>query len=836
MASTTHVSFRLDEGAFIGSYRVQRPVLSDRWGEVYVAKRTSEHRQVLLRLLPESSGRPGGLSEQAEAIICACSELEHSAVARTTPVQREGNHAFVASDCPGGSSGDVVFLSGLLAGSEGGLPESRVRSIALQLAEALVAGHRFRGTGIACGRLVPELIVMTPQQQPRILHYGTAAALSPDLGLEDDIRQFGVLVYRLISGLPAMDAQRSPSSFGVSRVWDRIVGGCLQAGQEGGYARASDVVAALEQAEAAPVRSTARRLASVAAIVVAVVAVALTVVFALRRRGGESQDSKGGVARPAQVALDLERVAEVRSAIDNNNLDLAETRAKALLSAHPRDETVQGLVAEIASRRALAELEPTKDRALASLSRALDVSPAQGFQAHIDRLQRKAKEAQALLSRMKTAEAAEAYRDLAADAEDLLDADRARTEALGLRETLGDMLDRLDADPELTLAAADSNAVEQARAAAQQALEQGQARVANDAYREVVETLKEVMVLTAARQRADGARSDFQKERETADPVLAGRLRKDVTAAVDALVAKATQATEDGDWTAAETAWREAQARLADALDAAAGKPSGPDGAAAPVTADFTRPQHGNLVLNGGLEQGQNGQPAQWSRMDGLTTSWEAKGKPGHCLVFDTSVQQKDKRALEANPGRPVQRSEGGQYATVGAHEGVWAFAPPVPVTAADKYFVVAADVWGSERSTSLFYPQVLLRGFQPFDPRKDAGTYSWFQTPHEGGPAFSEQFGAAQRRARQGDFLMVWRHALVCRVDEPGTWGHYRLAFKLPDTAAHRPDVLLLKCYAMWPLGEYRFDNVELRAVDEAEYERVSKEGHSIRGFMPLE
>jgi len=223
------------------------------------------------------------------------------------------------------------------------------------------------------------------------------------------------------------------------------------------------------------------------------------------------------------------------------------------------------------------------------------------------------------------------------------------------------------------------------------------------------------------------------------------------------------------------------------------------------------------------------------SRLDGLTTFWQSGGHPGRCLNFDTSVQQKDKKALEANPGRPVRRSQGGQYATVGAHEGVWAFAPPVPILTEDKYFIFEVDAWGEKRSTSLFYPQVFIRGFQAFDPAGDEGTYSWFQVPHEGGPAFSEQFGAKQRRARPGDFLMVWRHSLVCRVDKVRTWKRYRLALKLPDRAANRPEVLLVKCYAMWPLGEYRFDNVCLRAVDKAEYERVAKQRHSIRGFMPL-
>lgn len=237
-----------------------------------------------------------------------------------------------------------------------------------------------------------------------------------------------------------------------------------------------------------------------------------------------------------------------------------------------------------------------------------------------------------------------------------------------------------------------------------------------------------------------------------------------------------------------------------------------------------------NLVANGDFDTGSRGQAEAWSRLDGLTAEWRSQGgRPGGCLHMDTTVLQKDKQAHLANPEAPVKRSRGGQYETVGAHEGVWAFAQPVELRKDDRCFLLEADVKGPA-STRIFHPQILMRGYRPFDPRRDEGTSSYFQTPHEGGPAYSEQFGKEQREARKGDFLMVWRKSLVCRLRKDNAWQHFRVGIKLPGTARFRPDVLLIKPYAMWPLGEYAFDNITLRRCSEEEYREARKKGHTAR------
>jgi len=240
-----------------------------------------------------------------------------------------------------------------------------------------------------------------------------------------------------------------------------------------------------------------------------------------------------------------------------------------------------------------------------------------------------------------------------------------------------------------------------------------------------------------------------------------------------------------------------------------------------------------NLVVNGDLEAGTAAGGKGWSKADGITSFWgRTGGNPGGCLRFVTDVQQSAKRTHLAGKPTPAKPGTGGQYSTVGAHEGVWAFCSPISVEPDDRYFIIEAEVKGPARSTRIFYPQVFVRGYQRYSAKRHGETSGYFHTPHERGKAFSEVFGKAQRPAVAGDLIMVYRHALVCRLAEPGKWSHFRMGIRLPSPARYRPDVLLLKPYAMWPLGEYRFDNIVLRRCTKAEYDEAKKKGHSAEAF----
>jgi hypothetical protein len=226
-----------------------------------------------------------------------------------------------------------------------------------------------------------------------------------------------------------------------------------------------------------------------------------------------------------------------------------------------------------------------------------------------------------------------------------------------------------------------------------------------------------------------------------------------------------------------------------------------------------------NLVRNGSLNKGRDGQPAHWSPLDGLTAKW-VEADQGHCLQFDTSVQQKDKKLLKETGKAPATRSQGNQYATVGAHEGCWAFCWPIDLSPDDRYFVLEVDVRGPKGEAL-----VLLRGFQKITAEMAGQNESFFQVPHPGGSAYSEQFGPDDQRrtSREGDYLMVHRDTLHCRLDGSGKWQHFTRGIDLHRNPAYaKIQRLWLKPYAYWPLGIYEFDNLKLRRATAEEVEAL--------------
>ncbi|HQL08731.1 MAG TPA: hypothetical protein PLE35_03955 [Lentisphaeria bacterium] len=242
-----------------------------------------------------------------------------------------------------------------------------------------------------------------------------------------------------------------------------------------------------------------------------------------------------------------------------------------------------------------------------------------------------------------------------------------------------------------------------------------------------------------------------------------------------------------------------------------------------------------NLIVNGDLEDGGGKSPKGWSAVDGMMSSWGNEGNPGRCLVFDTSVLQVDKKkyltAEEEFKGRG-NTSKKNQYETVGAHEGVWAFSAPIEIKPDDQYFVLSADVWAPAKSTELFAPMIFIRGFTSVKADEAGQASSYFHVPHEGGPAYGEMFGPDKnhRPSREGDYLMVYRHTLTCRVVKPNTWRHFELGFKLPSMARFRPERIWIKPYAFWPLGVYKFDNLSLRRSTKAEVDEVNRRRPSIK------
>lgn len=835
MSAGAQQSLRLGDGSFVGSYRILRGLSADGDGELYLAKSSSRQTTVLLRLFPAAAT---GTEAQHAALAARCelaSGLQHPGLARCTPLQTDRGLWFTAIELPDGPRGEPMTLAAALAESGNRLPEDRVVLLVEHLCKALAYAHRFRGAGLAHGRLTLDSIYLTAQRQPRLVDF----RLTDRAAARDDLRAMGRVLCRLLCGsLP--DPAATPCAAGLSRRWDRVVRACLTAGTPDGIADAEGLAKALEHNDAGG------SLWWVWAALVAVLVIALGVggVLLARYRAGNvdaptvsAPASAVPTAGPGAPAADSSQTfAARREAADKclaaNDLDGAEKALSEWLKAAPDDAEVRQRLAAVQTQKGAQAMGAVKQAAEAAFSQVGEIRETEEIGAKIEALKAIRQEAAGHLAAMRFTEAAATYRRLKTDAEALLALDQGRSRAASARaaadaarETAQTAGAEKDAAPTWKLA---ENAWVQG-GAEWTALRFAQAEAA---FKQATEAFEKAATSAKGGRDLAAARARFDDETARAGEALLARLPEAVRQTLDAMTREAEAAAAAGTPGVAAVVWKKAEAVLAEALDQVAAKGTAPK----PPLEQFTRPATGNLVLNGEVEKGKDGQPERWSRLDGLTTFWDTKGNPGRCVRFDTNVQQADKKQLQADPAAFEGKTPGGQYSTVGAHEGVWAFPAPIPVLPTDQYFLIEADCMGPAKSSALMYPQVFLRGFRQFNPKTDEGTFSWFQTPHEGGPDFSEQFGKAQRRAQPGDYLMIWRHALVCRNSAPNLWEHYRMGFKLPDDPRFRPEVILLKVYAMWPLGEYRFDNIVLRVATKDEYEKAKAEGHSIEGFMPLD
>ena len=71
-----------------------------------------------------------------------------------------------------------------------------------------------------------------------------------------------------------------------------------------------------------------------------------------------------------------------------------------------------------------------------------------------------------------------------------------------------------------------------------------------------------------------------------------------------------------------------------------------------------------------------------------------------------------------------------------------------------------------------------------------------------------------------------------ICNVHAAGTVRMME-AFKLPSIKKFRPERILIKPYAFWPSGHYRFDNLSLRRATKAEVDAVNAQMPSIKEVL---
>ncbi|HET7452797.1 MAG TPA: serine/threonine-protein kinase, partial [Thermoanaerobaculia bacterium] len=161
---------RLSAGTRLGAYEILSPLGSGGMGEVYRARDAKLHREVAVKVLPES------IASDPDAL--ARFEREARAVAAL-------NHPNILSIFDFGShEGNVFAVMELLEGATlrekldaGALPQRRAVEIATAIARGLAAAHE---KGVVHRDLKPENVFLTEDGRVKVLDFGLAKKLGPE--------------------------------------------------------------------------------------------------------------------------------------------------------------------------------------------------------------------------------------------------------------------------------------------------------------------------------------------------------------------------------------------------------------------------------------------------------------------------------------------------------------------------------------------------------------------------------------------------------------------------------------------------------------------------------
>src|SRR5262245_4022590 len=156
----------------LGPYRVLDKLGEGGMGEVYRAQDTRLHREVAIKVLPETLAADPDRSARFEQEARATAALNHPNIVALYDVGSEGGTAYVVSELLTGAT-----LRERIAG--GPIPVRKAAEIGLGVLSGLAAAHE---RGIAHRDLKPENIFITTDVTVKILDFGLAKlSRSPSL-------------------------------------------------------------------------------------------------------------------------------------------------------------------------------------------------------------------------------------------------------------------------------------------------------------------------------------------------------------------------------------------------------------------------------------------------------------------------------------------------------------------------------------------------------------------------------------------------------------------------------------------------------------------------------
>ena len=158
-------------GRTLGHYRIVEKIGAGGMGEVYRARDERLERDVALKVLPAGTLTDEHARKRFRKEALALSKLNHPNIATVFDFDTQDGTDFLVMELVEG-----VTLSDKLAG--GPLLEKEITRLGMQLAEALEEAHE---RGVVHRDLKPGNVMVTPKGQAKILDFGLAKLVRPDV-------------------------------------------------------------------------------------------------------------------------------------------------------------------------------------------------------------------------------------------------------------------------------------------------------------------------------------------------------------------------------------------------------------------------------------------------------------------------------------------------------------------------------------------------------------------------------------------------------------------------------------------------------------------------------
>ena len=166
----------LAPGSRLGTYEVVAPLGAGAMGEVWRARDTRLSREVALKVLPAALAMDRERLQRFEREAQVLASLNHPNIAAIYGVEEAGGETALVLELVEGPTLEERI-------AQGALPADDAAAIARQIAEALEYAHE---RGVVHRDLKPANIKLASDGRVKVLDYGLAKAMAPDVGGRSD--------------------------------------------------------------------------------------------------------------------------------------------------------------------------------------------------------------------------------------------------------------------------------------------------------------------------------------------------------------------------------------------------------------------------------------------------------------------------------------------------------------------------------------------------------------------------------------------------------------------------------------------------------------------------